>query len=264
MTKPVNKSAQRAFTLIELLVVIAIIAVLMAVVMPALNNAKLIARQTVCASQMKQWGLAVTAYITENNNTIPLYGEVSDMTNYGNALDPETWWYNRLTPYLTSEYYGQWGMRKVRKCPMGRENWGENAVWIGVYYGGHKPENAPFIFPAQWTGTELIQKCSPVKYSSIKSPAYYLMLLDTGRDVVFEPIHWKWDIDYDGDGKKDSRGSVAADKGPYNFAQPKIHRGGCNIVLFDGHVEWIRYDTFWQIGNDGYPVHPYWYNQNRP
>lgn len=96
-------------------------------------------------------------------------------------------------------------------------------------------------------------------------PAHYLMLMDVSRDNVFEPVHWNWDTDYDGDGKNDSRGGIInAGLGPYNRGKPKIHRDGCNVSLFDGHVEWIRYETFWEIAPDGYPVHAYWWNQNRP
>ena len=43
----------KGFTLIELLVVIAVLALLMAIILPTLNNAKLTAKQVVCAAQMK-------------------------------------------------------------------------------------------------------------------------------------------------------------------------------------------------------------------
>ena len=90
-------------------------------------------------------------------------------------------------------------------------------------------------------------------------------MLDGKRDQVFEPFHYPWNTDYDGDGMDDSYDKILNNNlGPYNFAKPKIHRGGCNVSLFDGHTEWIDYKKFWQISNDGYPTHRYWYNQNRP
>ncbi len=254
------------FTLIELLVVIAIIALLAAIVIPALHNAKLCAKQIVCASQMKQWTLATSAYTANNDDTIPVYSDVCDATNSQNALNPETLWYNRLSAYLTEEEYGKWGMDDVRRCPMSKSKWGEKAVWVGVYFGKFQPKNAPFVQPFRWTGSNMETMCSPVKFASIKLPASYLMMLDVRRDVLFEPIHWPWGTDYDGDGMDDSHPGILASSmsTPYNAGRPKIHRGGCNVSLFDGHVERIEYETFWEIGSDGYPVHPYWYNQNRP
>ncbi|MHC4906585.1 MAG: H-X9-DG-CTERM domain-containing protein [Planctomycetota bacterium] len=65
------------------------------------------------------------------------------------------------------------------------------------------------------------------------------------------------------DGINDSLGAIISGLGPYNMAQPKIHRGGCNVALFDGHVEWIRYEEFWDAAGN-YPTHQYWYNGNQP
>lgn len=65
-TKP-----RKAFTLIELLVVIAIIALLMSIIVPALNKAKLVAQKTVCANNIRSQALGVRLYAEQNDSIVP-------------------------------------------------------------------------------------------------------------------------------------------------------------------------------------------------
>ena len=84
---------RKAFTLIELLVVISIIALLIAILLPALGRAQDSARQIQCASNLHQWGVALFAYAADNNDVMP-----KSPTPHGDRVHPMIAWGRHDTP----------------------------------------------------------------------------------------------------------------------------------------------------------------------
>ena len=103
-----------AFTLIELLVVISIIAMLMAIIMPALGRVRETAKRTVCLSNMRQIGLMMDCYLVDNRYRLP------PSSCHINEQNWRKYWLYRLSHYAQADL--------LYKCPSdksGREfvNW---------------------------------------------------------------------------------------------------------------------------------------------
>jgi prepilin-type N-terminal cleavage/methylation domain-containing protein/prepilin-type processing-associated H-X9-DG protein len=156
----------RAFTLIELLVVIAIIAILAALLLPALGQAKAKAHTTGCLGNLKQWGLATQIFAVENDDYLPRDGAAS-------GLSTAEGWYIDLPRVLKIPPYAELPWRTNAAIDPGR------TIWIC-------PAN-----PRRSNGANLFHYClnrhvnltgtgNRVKLSSIPKPTATVWLFDNG------------------------------------------------------------------------------------
>jgi prepilin-type N-terminal cleavage/methylation domain-containing protein/prepilin-type processing-associated H-X9-DG protein len=129
----------RGFTLIELLVVISIIAVLMSIAMPVIHRAKEQAKVVICASNLRQYGIATRIYLDDNKTLFP---------------DPYTWLYTQagtggtadeeimnlepdgtLWPYLSAKDIHMCKTFKMLAKATGREN-AQYSYSMNAFLGG--------------------------------------------------------------------------------------------------------------------------------
>ena len=118
------------FTLIELLVVIAIIAILAAILLPALNSARERGRSAACINNLKQIGTAASMYQGDNEDYFPF--------DRANSCQASTEIYRFYTPYLGEKNGGVWYCPSKPPCTGTgcsiERGYGANAALGGINY----------------------------------------------------------------------------------------------------------------------------------
>jgi len=240
----------RAFTLIELLVVIAIIALLMSILMPALQRVREQARAVGCMSNLKQWSLIFSMYTDDHN------GEFQQGLNQGHH------WIIVTRPYFsdindTDLFYCPSATKRVEE--IGR--WGsDSAWWFDSTYGR---DHGSYGINA-WVETNTRQGAKKHwKNKNVAGAAYVPLFLAANR-LDGWPEAWDEPPTFDGDFNTGEGNNMR------RFCMNR-HKGFVNCLFLDFAVRKVGLKELWQLtwhrewANDvaerGTPVWPDWMSQ---
>ena len=262
------------FTLIELLVVIAIIAILAALLLPALSRAKDKAGKIACVSNLRQLGIAQNLYIDDSNQLFPStkiangtpgtpsdYSEdlprwldltdVEYLNNQSGTSYGRDAWFNVLPTYIGSKPLWQYALsttgpqdfnmgNNIFHCRTALARGIDQSLNVGTRVIFHYGMNSK----GMWEQKATIQTL-PLKTSVVKNPSAFVLFSDERVRADEIPYY----------GTDATKANTLGSPQSYTSRLSSRHSEGANIAFSDGHVSYYKY-AYAVIPYNGKPSDP--------
>ncbi len=202
-----GRRAVDGFTLIELLVVVSIIAVLAALLLPAIGLVRSQAKTAACSSSLRQLGMACLTYPTDNDGLLP---DIAVIATGQTTIR----WAELITDYVDGSLSGGTVDLTKRSVITGCPEWKATQVWVVGYGMNYNPDK-------------------PARPSACSRWDYRVATPDP--DVVHFSISA---ISY-----KSSRLLLVDSTDYMDIVALTRHRKGFNTVFYDGHVQTLQGST---------------------
>lgn len=233
---------RRAFTLIELLVVVAIIALLMAILLPSLSQARGNAKRVVCASNMRAIGAAFGVYVSEWDGVLP--PNYFHQTEYGSSDETWAWALSKVTGRNYRDWRGYSdpdinsatmnASLRMWRCPENLKQifpCGASSGEKSTSYGANTWNAASGTTFAAYDGRYLSTKDEKVKFTAFAAPSELY--------AIIEATYYRTEMWYDDGGatRTDDTGrSIPFVPAGITYARYP-HNMSMNLLYADGHVE---------------------------